>query len=39
MYPLLLMFWPDDDDLLRDAYHAPGGSRVAYIVLRDNPSL
>jgi hypothetical protein len=25
MYPLLLLSWPDDDDLLRYAYHALGG--------------
>jgi hypothetical protein len=25
MYPLLLLSWPDDDDLLRDASHALGG--------------
>jgi hypothetical protein len=38
MYPLLLLSWPDDDDLLRDAYHAVGRSGVAYIARRDNPS-
>jgi hypothetical protein len=38
MYTLLLLSWPDDDDLLRDASHAQGGSGVAYIVLRDNSS-
>jgi hypothetical protein len=39
MYPLLLLSCLDDDDLLRDAYHALGvGVWVAYIVLRDNPS-
>jgi hypothetical protein len=37
MYPLLLLSWPNDDDLLRDAYHARG-SGVAYIVLWDNLS-
>jgi hypothetical protein len=30
--------WPDDDDLMRDAYHALGGSGVAYIAQRDNLS-
>jgi hypothetical protein len=25
MYHLLLLYWPDDDDLMRDAYHTPGG--------------
>jgi hypothetical protein len=38
-YPLLLLSWPDDDDLLRDTSHALGGGfGVAYIVLSDNPS-
>jgi hypothetical protein len=25
MYPLLLLSWPEDDDLVRDAYHPQGG--------------
>jgi hypothetical protein len=37
MNPLLLLSWLDDDDLLRDASHALGGSGVAYIARRDNP--
>jgi hypothetical protein len=38
MYPVLLLSCLDDDDLLRDAYHALAGSGVAYIARRDNPS-